>query len=184
MLEKIKKIATWKKFLVIAIIFVIYYITPMKPGFSVTEWAAEANVTLMDFHFGGYDAEEVYHVLDAVGAEGRDIYVSLIGRDCIMAILYGAVLLCFIGCLLKIFQNDNKKCNFLLLCPIIAALSDWIENLSTFYLIKKFPNISSFVVAIESTATTLKFTFIVVSVIVAAAIFICGVVQQWQNKTK
>lgn len=175
--EKIKKFATPKKLLVFFIVFVIYYIIPIKPGFSVTDWETEAGITLMDFNFGGYGANEVFNVLNAIGTEGRSIYKSLIIRDYIMGVLYSFVLICLLGCLIKRHINNGNHSNILLLFPLIATLSDWTENSITFWFIENYPVITPTLAKIESIATTMKFSFLALSVICAITIFVYGIVK-------
>lgn len=176
--ENIKRISKPKIILIFAIVLVIYQQTLSS---FVMGWSASAGVTLMDFIFGGYGTEEVYHVLDTLGSAGRSTYVWLLLLDCVMGLLYLGVLLFLIGWLLKKYLNDKPKYNWLLLAPVIAMLSDWIENLSTFCLIKKFPTINPIVVGVESTTTTLKFTFIGISVAVAIVIFVYGLVKKYSK---
>ncbi|MGN0162391.1 MAG: hypothetical protein ACI4EA_02260 [Candidatus Ornithomonoglobus sp.] len=171
MFEKIKEKASFKMVLLVTFIFLIVYL-PLSS--FVSNWQGNFGVNSMDFRFGGYGTDVVFDVLNTIGASGRSTYVHLIILDCIMAILYMLVLVFLIGWLLKKYLNENKMCSWMLLCPITAMLSDWTENLMTYCLLRSFPKISSWIVAVESVCTTLKFSFIGLSAVIAVVIVVYG----------
>lgn len=174
--EKIKKKASLKKFLIFTVIFIVMFV-PMNT--FVSKWQENVDLTFMDFIFGGYGTEDVYQVLNTIGESGRNTYKYMIGLDCIMGILYLFLLSCLIALVLKKVLRENKKFDWLIFMPLVAMVSDWTENITTFCIIQMFPTINATLVSIESLATTLKFVFLAVSIGSVAIISIYGV---WKMK--
>lgn len=175
MFEKIKQIASIKKLLLIVIIFLAMFI-PMNN--YVSKWQHQAGTKLMDFIFGGYSAKRVANILQTIGVSGRMRYLHMLVLDCCMGILYLLLLLCLIGYLLKKYFDQNRRLDWLLLLPLMGMLSDWTENLMTCLIINNYPARHPVLVAIESTGTTLKFTFLGLAFLSAIALLVVGVIKQ------
>lgn len=178
MFRWVRRVASARKLVMAAVLLVAMFV-PMNA--FVSEWQEDSQVTLMDFVFGGYGAEDVARILEALGSEGRSTCLRMLGLDCIMGLLYLAVLGLAIALLQKRVGSENGMANALLALPLAAMASDWVESLMTYLCLMRFPVLSEGIVAVESTCTTLKFVLLAAS---ACAIVVLGVANALKGISK
>lgn len=114
-------------------------------------------MNLLDMMPMGYTLEYVDSLFEALGREGRNTYVSKqVPLDMIYPFLFG-ISYCLV---LAYFLNKlNKlKTPFVYLCllPIIAGISDYLENFGILTLLNGYPKISNSMVTLTSGFTVLK----------------------------
>lgn len=94
MFDRIRNKTSGKKLCIFAVLFIIVFL-PMNA--YVSAFQRKAEITLMDFLFGGYDVDKAENILITLGASGRRIYLHLLPLDFGMGILYLLLLTNLIG---------------------------------------------------------------------------------------
>lgn len=126
--------------------------------FTVPDLAGIANgMKILDLMPEGYDKQYVDSLFTALGENGRHAYLYYqIPLDLIFPLLYGVgFCLLFAFFLRKINQLTSPFFYFSFL-PLIAAISDLIENIGIITMLTQFPNYSEETVTISSTFSFLK----------------------------
>ena len=107
-----------------------------------------------------YDKNNVIKNFNAIGPDGRSIYVlSSLLLDTVYPILYTSL---FLGAYSKLFRSSKV----ILLAPITAFSFDILENLQITRLNLSFPNINETNVYLSSMTTSLKWIAIAITVLV------------------
>ena len=118
-----------------------------------------------------YDKNNVIKNFNAIGPDGRSIYVlSSLLLDTVYPILYTSL---FLGAYSKLFRSSKV----ILLAPITAFSFDILENLQITRLNLSFPNINETNVYLSSMTTSLKW----IAIVIAITILIYGVVMKRKN---
>lgn len=126
--------------------------------FTIPNLAGIANgMKILDLMPEGYDKQYVDSLFTALGENGRHAYLYYqIPLDLIFPLLYGVgFCLLFAFFLRKINQLTSPFFYFSFL-PLIAAISDFIENIGIITMLTQFPNYSEETVTITSTISFLK----------------------------
>lgn len=114
-------------------------------------------IPLLDLRFNGYNLSEVIELMERLGPEGRSYYLfPQLMLDFFYPILFS------VGYSMAIFQMraTNKSLAFggIISC-LLGGIFDLLENYCTWSGLMNFPEIKSMIVKIGSIATTLKFGF-------------------------
>ncbi len=126
---------------------------------------------ILDLKFS-YSQETVISCLESYGIEGRKKYSIFSLLDLIYPLVYSFLL----GALLYKLFFYSKYNPYLF--ALFAGFFDYIENAFLIHFTHSFPNINNWEVLISSFATSLKWSFIIISFI---ALFF-GVVKTIKNK--
>ena len=105
--------------------------------------------------------DNISETLNAYGAQGRVYYLRYQFRDFIYPLVYGLLLMGLIYRMIK-----PRSINFWVFLPWIAVGFDFIENYYLRVIVYDYPEIYSTKVAIASWATSLKWFFILSSLVV------------------
>ncbi len=160
MIQSVKKLiytfSNGKTVLILFVLSTIVYFLMM--AFTIPNLAGFANgMKILDMLPEGYDKQYVDNLYTALGENGRHAYLFYqIPLDLIFPLLYGlGYCLLFAFFLRKINQLTSP---FFYFCffPLIAAISDFIENIGIITMLKQYPNYSDETVAITSTFSFLK----------------------------
>ena len=107
-----------------------------------------------------YGKENVVRNFNAIGPEGRSVYVlSSLLLDTLYPILYTSLIL---GAYVKLFKSSGA----ILFIPLIAFSFDILENVQITRLILNFPNVNETHVSLASMATSCKWTTILITILV------------------
>lgn len=109
-----------------------------------------------DMRPSGYGPTEAAALLDALGAEGRDYYLS---RQIALDTAYPAMLaLTMIGAICWLGQRmaNRRLVRFGIALSVASALFDYVENLGIMAMISSWPEVSVPLVYAASSATVLK----------------------------
>jgi hypothetical protein len=120
---------------------------------------------LLDLRMG-YTITDVENLFTLLGPEGRTYYLYQKVADAVFPISYGFGIALLITYGLKLRSAYRGYLKFLTLFPIIGMIFDYIENILHISQILSFPNLSSFIISIASYATLVKFSFLIVGIIV------------------
>lgn len=155
-IKSVQSIATGKNVLIAMLLATAVYLVMMVYTIpSVKQYAPEYE--LFDLSPAGYSYAYAMNLLDALGQSGRQSYLYYqLPLDFIYPALFGASF-----CLLLVWMVSkvcaNKKIMYYIgIVPIIAALLDYMENIQIVFLLKAFPDISEYQVAMASATTIAK----------------------------
>jgi len=105
--------------------------------------------------------DNLSETLDAYGPQGRVFYLRYQFRDFIYPLVYGLLLM---GLLYRMIKP--RTINFWIFLPWIAVGFDFIENYMLRVIVYDYPEIYSSKVAMASLATSLKWFFILFSIVI------------------
>jgi uncharacterized membrane protein len=181
-MNRLKSLANWKTIVPLTIIFLVF-VTYLFPRYEAEIYeAAGEEVTILDVTLG-YTVDDVQTFFAVMGTEGGEIYRFLSGRiDMIYPVVYALLLFFIIISLTKRFKNS--KWMLLSLIPIVAAIFDFVENISIAELQLQFPNLSSSKVAFASTMTSLKWGSVFLAVFCVITLSLIQLVYRFQVKSK
>ena len=154
-----QKNSTGKVVLSLFFLTMAVYLTMLSYSIpAVTAYAPEQPI--FDLSPAGYSFDYAYELLDKLGAEGREIYLSTqLPLDFIypglFSITYSLLLVWVFG---KIF-NIRSKIFFFALVPFLAGIFDYAENVFIIKMISSFPDLQVATVNIASIFTLLKSSF-------------------------
>lgn len=129
---------------------------------------------LLDMMPMGYSLEYVTQLFNALGEEGRNIYLfNQIPLDMIYPFLFGISYCLVFAYLLNKINKLYSSLFYISLLPIIAGIADYLENIGIIYSLTNFPNLSSNTIKltslfsiVKSTSTTIYFVSLLILLIV------------------
>ena len=154
-----QKYSTGKIILFLFVLTMAVYLIMLSYSIpAVTAFAPE--FPIFDLSPLGYSFSYANELLDALGLEGRNLYLSTqLPLDFIypglFSITYSLLLVWLFG---KVF-NVNSKIYYLALVPFFAGIFDYVENIFIIKMISSFPDLQVNTVKIASTFTVLKSSF-------------------------
>ena len=171
-MELIKKYSTGRNVILLFSINMIVYLTILF--YSIPKVVTSApEMKLFDVSPSGYTTEYAISLLNAIGPEGRDLYLSLqLPLDFIYPGLFIISYSLLFAWLLKKSYDLKSKVYYALYLPIFAGLFDYTENVLVIMMLKAYPDLGSGLVIAASLATIIKsvlssvfFTLLVLSIV-------------------
>lgn len=152
----IQKYSTGKNVILLFSITMVVYLTILF--YSIPKVVISApEMKLFDVSPSGYTTEYAISLLNAIGPEGRDLYLSLqLPLDFIYPGLFIISYSLLLAWLLKKNYGLESKVYYALYVPILVGLLDYAENVFIIMMLKAYPDLSSGLVAAASLATTIK----------------------------
>lgn len=152
----IQKNSTGKNVIVLFSITMIVYLAILF--YSIPKVVASApEMKLFDVSPSGYTTDYAISLLNAIGPEGRDLYLSLqLPLDFIYPGLFIISWSLVFAWLLKKNYALESKVYYTLYLPILAGLFDYIENVLIIMMLKAYPDLGSGLVTAASFATIIK----------------------------
>jgi hypothetical protein len=125
---------------------------------SVLEHAPDMN--LFDMSPGGYSLEYAGSLLDAIGADGRQTYLTRqLPMDFVYPGLFAVTYTLLLTWLFNKGFSQRSPIFYLALVPAVAGLFDYLENVGIIMMLRSFPNISAATVAYASVCSVIKSVF-------------------------
>jgi hypothetical protein len=163
------KISTGWVALVCLLIFLVFSALVL-PGQSLKAAAYSGEIGSPDTSLY-YSAERLFEMAEAYGAEGRAEYIrARFTFDLVFPLVYLAFLVTGISWLLKILNFHDKKWAWLNLFPLVAAIFDFLENISAAIVMARYPQTVRIIDHLAGVFTTLKWLSILASFIVLVSI--------------
>ena len=114
---------------------------------------------LLDMMPSGYDLNYVSELFSSLGENGRETYLtSQIPVDMIYPLLFGLSYCLRWGYFLKKLNKLNSPHLYLCLLPVIAGISDYLENIGIIIMLNNYPDLTENMVNAANTFTVLKST--------------------------
>lgn len=126
--------------------------------YSIPKLMAYTNgLPLFDMSPFGYSYQDAIALLSALGEEGRNVYASLqlaldLFYPLLFALCYSALLLWLVG----LGKFANRLWSYLANVPILVCLFDYAENVSIWFMLAGYPELSENLVAVSSAFTLIK----------------------------
>lgn len=159
----LKKHASGKVVMVCGLVTLLVFLVMSLYTFPTVEYFAPGFI-LFDLSLTGYSYEYALSLLNALGAEGRDVYrylqlpVDFVFPVCLA--ISSALLLVWIFS--KGFA-PVAKIFYVSVLPFIGGFFDYLENISIARMIHSYPNVSNELVSASSAFTQLKTFFTVMA---------------------
>ena len=105
----------------------------------------------------GYDYQYARSLLESLGTEGRQFYLSSqIPLDLIYPGLFALTYALLLGWLLRRDAPLHGRLAWLVLTPVFAGLFDYFENAAIFLMLTSYPDLSGGLVSVSNVFTLLK----------------------------
>ncbi len=126
--------------------------------FTIPKVSAFANgMKILDMMPEGYDINYVNTLFAGLGENGRDAYLyNQIPLDLIFPALFGIGYCLLFAFLLKKLNQIKSPFFYFSFLPLIAGISDYLENIGIMTMLNQYPNYSDETVTITSTFSFLK----------------------------
>jgi hypothetical protein len=139
---------------------------------------ALADMPPLDLRPGGYDSDAVRALFEALGAEGRGIYLR---QQLPLDTLYPALLALF---LTASYRWALLRLNWPLwpglLLPLGAALCDYLENIGIALMLLRWPALSETLVSLSSAASQAKAGLTTIAVLLVCAALAARLWTRWR----
>jgi hypothetical protein len=125
---------------------------------AVTAFAPE--FPIFDLSPAGYSFNYANELLDALGGEGRNLYLyTQLPLDFIYPGLFAVTYSLLLVWIFRKSFNINSKVYYLGFVPFLAGFFDYLENVFIIKMINSFPDLQVSTVKIASTLSILKSSF-------------------------
>ena len=181
-LNTLKKLASGRTVFILFIMTMAIYLLMLLYSIPMVESFAP-NTALFDLSPSGYSYSHAMSLLEELGNEGRQFYIS---RQLPLDFIYpGLFAVSYTLLLIWLFSKsvkDTSKIFYLAFIPALGGLFDYMENIYIIRMINSFPDLSARLVQVASTFTLLKSIFTIVFFLLLFAGFTAFVLTK--NKTK
>jgi len=125
---------------------------------AVTAFAPQ--LPIFDLSPFGYSFNYAIELLDTLGVEGRNLYLSTqLPLDFIYPGLFSITYSLLLVWLFSKTFNKNSKIYYLAFVPFLAGIFDYVENVFIIKMINSFPDLQIATVKVASLFTLLKSSF-------------------------
>ncbi|WP_087018219.1 hypothetical protein [Thaumasiovibrio subtropicus] len=125
-----------------------------------TLMAFSSGLPIFDMSPAGYNVEQATRLLDNLGETGRAFYRYQLALDLIYPALFGLSYFALFQWILNKNAITRTTWRWISILPIIAALFDYLENITVWLMLRSFPNVSELLVKVASTLTVTKSTLV------------------------
>ena len=172
--EIVNKNLTGRKLLFLFVITNIIYGIMLMVTIPKT-MAFSKGMKLLDMMPMGYDSEYINALFEALGENGRGVYLyNQIPIDMVYPFLFGISYCLLLVYFLKKINKLNSAFFYLIFLPIIAGIADYLENLGIINMLSSYPNqsqLSMDVTNVFSIIKSMTTTVFFVALIITLAIF-------------
>jgi len=154
-----KKLASGKTVFILFTLTMAIYLLMLLYSIPLVESFAP-NTALFDLSPSGYSYQHAVSLLEELGNEGRQIYLSRqLPVDFVYPGLFGFSYTLLLIWLFSKSVKDTSKIFYLAFIPALGGLFDYLENIYIIRMINAFPDLSARLVQVASTFTLLKSIF-------------------------
>ncbi len=114
-------------------------------------------MNLLDMMPMGYGPEDVRHLFEALGPEGRNAYFwEQLPIDMVYPLLFGVSNALVLAYVLKKLDKFERPLFYLCLIPLLAGLADYLENIGILVMLNDYPILSTGIVTKTSVFSLAK----------------------------
>jgi len=155
----VQKYSTGKIVSSLFVLTMIVYVLMLTYSIPAVSAFAPA-LPLFDLSPAGYTFAYANELLSALGAEGRQLYLTTqLPLDFIYPGLFAITYSLLLIWLFRKTFKENSKIYYVALVPFLAGSFDYIENIFIIKMINSFPNLQESTVAFANAFTILKSGF-------------------------
>ena len=165
----LRKISTWKTFVVLMVIYMFFAIFVMSGMMN----SGEATIQPLDLLFS-YTPQQAYDLVAGYG-ESREAYAYIsLTAESAYPVVYTALFMVLITLLAKTLWPDKPARHRLALVPLFAFVFDLIENYNIRKMLYSYPERLDEVAETASTFTSLKWSsvFVIFAIIVILVVLL------------
>lgn len=181
--RSVQKHATGRAILVllIATIAISLLLNVSNVSFGVRALTAQSDgLMILDSRFS-YTPDQVYALLEALGAAGRQSYLTMhLVADIIFPVVYSLLFAFTTAWLLHRLVAPDHPLQYLILLPFVAGLADLAENVSIMAIGLAYPARLDGVARFASLMTTIKYGLLPIGILVIVA---CSALLVWRHIT-
>ena len=175
-MDRIRKIIdknlTGKKVLLLFVLTNLVYVIMLIVTIPKTMTFSNG-MKLLDMMPMGYDSEYINSLFEALGENGRQVYLySQLPIDMIYPFLFGISYCLVIGYFLKKLNKLSSVFFYLCFLPLIAGISDYLENFGIITMLNNYPNLSqtsmdatNIFSVVKSMTTTVFFVALIITLV-------------------
>ena len=171
--EIVNKNLTGKKILILFVLTNLIYTIMLMLTIPKT-MAFSNGMKLLDMMPTGYDSEYVNALFEALGENGRKVYLyNQIPIDMIYPFLFGICYCLLLAYFLKKIDKLNSTYFYLCFLPLIAGIADYLENFGIIMMLNNYPNLSQISVDVtnmfsitKSMSTTIYFVVLMITLLI------------------
>ena len=171
-LKSLEKNTSGKKILGLFILTNVVYLFMLFVTIPKT-MAFSNGMKLLDMLPTGYNRDYVNLLFKTLGENGREIYLTnQLPVDMIYPLLFGLSYSLLLAYFLKKLNKLKSPFTYLCLLPIIAGISDYLENIGIITMLNSYPDLTETTVkatnifsVIKSTSTSIFFITLIVILI-------------------
>lgn len=154
--EIIEQNSTGKKVLLLFVLTNLVYALMLLVTIPKT-MAFSNGLKLLDMMPLGYSPEYIKKLLETLGEQGRQVYLTKqIPVDMIYPLLFGLSYSLMMGYFLKKLSLFHSFYYYLCFLPVIAGVSDYIENFGIMTMLNSYPDLSPFLMKVTNVFTVVK----------------------------
>ncbi|MBD3327899.1 hypothetical protein GF340_01195 [Candidatus Peregrinibacteria bacterium] len=158
-------------------ILILFIITQMLYAFmlmvtipQVSEYAGD--MVLFDLKPEGYSVDYAQGLLETLGEDGRDLYLThQIPVDFLYPGFFAVTYMLLLSFIFKRVFSDDSWMQVLVFVPFLAGIFDYLENIGIIAMLTQYPDLPSAIVTLssvfsvgKSTLTTLSFVLLFVAI--------------------
>ena len=175
LLDRIKKLATLRFFLLFLILTIIVVVAMGTVTPQIL--AQSGGAPILDIR-PGYTFADVEHLFTVLGEQGRQLYTTLQVIDLIFPLAYSMTLtLALTSVITKLFPEGHSMEKAVSL-PILGMIFDYLENITIATLIASYPNLSPLAVSVASVFTQLKWSFIILTITLLVILVVLALIRK------
>ncbi|PKN81685.1 MAG: hypothetical protein CVU46_18615 [Chloroflexi bacterium HGW-Chloroflexi-8] len=150
-----------KTWLVLVSLFIfLYFIISILPAQSAKASSNTGSVSSPDTSFF-YSTRDLYQMADSYGVDGRAAYIrARFSFDLIWPLVYTLFLLTGISWLTQRVLSPASPFQIINLFPFLAIIFDLFENLSTSFVMARYPTLSPLIGFLSPLFSGLKWIFV------------------------
>jgi len=172
----------WVALIALAVFLLFTALVLPQQALAAEKTAGEAGSPDMSFY---YTAQDLYRMAEAYGEEGRAAYIrARFTFDLIWPLVYTFFLATAISWLHRWAAASARLPRRLNLAPVLAALFDYLENVSTSLVMLRYPQPTVVVDALASIFTVLKWVLVYGSFLVLLLGAALAVVRRLKETTR
>jgi len=154
-----QKYSSGKLISILFVLTMVVYVAMLSYSIpAVSAFAPE--FPLFDLSPSGYSLSYANELLNSLGANGRNLYLSTqLPLDFLYPGLFSITYSLMLVWLCSKLFNKNSKIYYFALVPFLAGIFDYIENIFIIKMINSFPDLQVTTVKIASIFTVLKSSF-------------------------
>jgi len=119
-----------------------------------------------------YSPEQAYDMIDNYGPGGRAYYNHIQLADLFFPIVYSLLFISLIAFFLGKINKISSNWRYLLLAPVVGGVSDWLENLGIFSMLRIYPQQFDAIARMTNIACIVKFAGLSLSILSAVLVTI------------